>query len=212
MKESALSRFYEDFHRERGKKGTVEIQERLTFISKEVGKDRDVIELGCRYGELLSHFLEGNRVIGVDIDREAINICHARFGIEAKVVDLNGDLPFPPDRFDVVVLTEVLEHLPYPWITLDEIVRILRIGGKFVGSVPNGTHLRNRLRFLFRGVVENDRTHIHHFSVRTLDDLLSRYFDDVHILPVSGRYRLVSDNLLSNYLLFSCRMPKKNTN
>lgn len=208
MNNGLLSRYYENFHGERGKTATIEIPERLDFFSREVGKDHDVIELGCRYGDLLSHFLEGNRVTGIDIDREAIKICKARFGIEAMVADLNGELPFSSDSFDVVVLTEVLEHLPYPRITLDEIVRILRSGGKLVGSVPNGTRLKNRLRFLFRGIVENDRTHIHHFSTRMLRDFLSRYFEDVEILPICGRYLYISENLFSNYLLFSCRNPK----
>lgn len=204
-----VSEFYEDFHAERNKEGTVNLPERLAFIKREVGTGRRVIELGCRYGDLLSTFQAGNDVFGVDIDRNAARICEERFGVPVQIADLSAELPYEADSFDVVVISEVLEHLPYPRVTLGEIARILRPEGKVVGSVPNGTRLQNRIRFLRTGIVDRDRTHLHHFSPASLRALLEMYFEEVHdVEPVGGRYARLSAPLLANMLLFSAEGPR----
>jgi SAM-dependent methyltransferase len=167
------------------------------------------VELGCRSGGLLRHFVDGNDVVGVDIDKRSLRMCQKRFGIETHWADLNSTLPLAESDFDVVVMSEVLEHLPYPSISLGEVVRVLKPSGKFVGSVPNGTRLRNRLRFLFGGPVELDPTHLFHYSEITLTSLLQRYFENVQIVQVSSRFLKLSPGLFANYLLFSCDSPKK---
>ena len=43
-----------------------------------------------------------------------------------------GELPFPDDTFSVVVSTETLEHDPRPWLTVPEMHRVLRPGGRLV--------------------------------------------------------------------------------
>lgn len=204
----AVSQYYEAFQKNRNKAGTMEVPERLQFIRDQVGRDKDVIELGCRFGALIEHFLDGNRVVGADVDRHALEICRTRLSIPTHVVDLNERMPFGAQTFDVVVLSEVLEHLPYPQVTLAEIGRILRKEGKLVGSVPNAVMLRNRLRFLLRGIVELDPTHLQHFSAESLSTLLGQFFEVVHIESVSGRYVSLSKNLFANMLLFSCKAPK----
>jgi SAM-dependent methyltransferase len=203
-----LSEYYESFHEERQKLGTVSIPERFEFIRREVGKDKKVVELGCRFGGLLQYFIEGNEVVGVDIDRNALVICREKFGIETHVANLNDKLPYSNSEFDVVVLSEVLEHLPYPELTFQEISRILKNEGKLVGSVPNATHLRNRLRFLLTGVVELDRTHLQQFSASSLKVMLNGFFENIKIVSVSGRFIGLSERLFANYLLFSCHSPK----
>jgi SAM-dependent methyltransferase len=204
-----LSRYYEAFHEERQKVGTVAVPERLGFVAAEVGTGKDVVELGCRYGDLLAAFVEGNRVTGVDIDRQALDVCAGRYAVVTQVANLNEALPFGDEQFDVVVLSEVLEHLPYPEITLSEIARICRPGGKLVGSVPNGARLRNRLRFLLGGEVDLDRTHLRHFSPRSLTATLDRFFERTRVIPVSGRYVGLSQNLFAGYLLFVSEDPRK---
>jgi SAM-dependent methyltransferase len=203
-----VNQYYEAFQTERKKVGTMDVPERWRFIREEVGRDRDVVELGCRFGALIEHFAEGNRVVGLDVDRRALEICRERLGVATHVANLNEPLPLANASFDVVVLSEVLEHLPYPQITLREIVRVLRNDGKLVGSVPNAVILRNRLRFMFRGVVELDPTHLHHFSQASLSRLMRTFFEEVVIEPIAGRYVRLSKNLFANMLMFSCRRPR----
>jgi SAM-dependent methyltransferase len=59
-------------------------------------------------------------------------------------------LPYEPESFDVVIFTEILEHLDVPptWI-LRNIHQVLRQEGVLIFSVPNLASLRNRVKLLF---------------------------------------------------------------
>lgn len=202
-KHGMLSQYYESFHEERGKKGTVADPARLSFLETEVGTGKDVVELGCRYGDILELVGKGNRLTGLDIDRKALEICAKRTGAVTQIADLNAKLPLEDSSFDIVIITEVLEHLPYPEITLAEAARVLRPGGKIVGSVPNAVRLRNRLMFLLSGVVEIDRTHLQHFGEASLAKRLSLNFKSIVVREVSGRFVRLWPSLFANLLLFS---------
>jgi SAM-dependent methyltransferase len=53
-----------------------------------------------------------------------------------EACDLSQELPFENDSFDTVILSDVLEHLPDPYLLLREVARILRNNGKLLVSVP----------------------------------------------------------------------------
>ncbi len=103
--------------------------ERAGLFGRWIGRGKDLLDLGCRDGTLTRHFREGNRVVGADIDRRALEAARTQYGIEVQRVNLNAPLPFSDARFDAVVLAETLEHLPYPRITLGEVKRVLRPRG-----------------------------------------------------------------------------------
>jgi hypothetical protein len=69
------SRFFEDFQSRREQRGALSIPERLKFIKQEIGKGNDVIELCCRFGDILQLVKDENNVIGVAVDRNAMNFC-----------------------------------------------------------------------------------------------------------------------------------------
>jgi SAM-dependent methyltransferase len=199
-----LSQYYESFHAERGKEGTVALPERTEWIARHVGRGRRVVDLGCRMGDLTALFADGNEVVGVDVDAGALEVCRDRLGIRTVLHDLSRRLPFEDSEFDVAVLSEVLEHLPYPQLTLKEIRRVLRPGGTLVGSVPNGARLHNRLSFLFTGVVEQDRTHLWHYGPGTLRQMLEVAFARVETRLIGGRFRSILPQMTAKYLLFFC--------
>lgn len=73
------------------------------------------------------------------------------WGIQFKSCDLDKpSIPFEDGYFDVIIFTEVLEHIfAPPTQILRELRRILADGGKLIISVPNIANLRNRIKFLF---------------------------------------------------------------
>lgn len=79
---------------------------------------------------------------GVDIwslDPSAKAIERARDELGDKVqVGYSQNLPFPDQHFDVVVMSEVLEHLEDEVLTasLKEVRRVLKKGGRFIGTTP----------------------------------------------------------------------------
>lgn len=185
-----VTRFYEQHHAENEKVGTGRIasRQRIGMLVDWVGTGKDLLDLGCRDGELTSNYMAGNRVTGCDIDRNALEIARGR-GINGVYADLNEDLPFPDQSFDVVVTGEVLEHVMFPPMTVREIARVLRPGGMLVGSVPNGYRLKARRQFLFGGDVDTNpfHEHLHTFAWWTLQRMLEERFVDVQTTAVGGR-------------------------
>jgi SAM-dependent methyltransferase len=169
------------------------------------GPGRRVLDLGCRYGALTRAYTDGNDVVGVDVDRDALAQA-AKLGIETRWADIEQPLEFPDASFDVVVAGELLEHLREPASVVAEIRRVLRPGGRFVGSLPNAFRLRNRLVFLVGRPPEDDPTHLHLFSPADVRALLAGW-EDVELDYVIGRFVRLHPRLFSNLIVFSARAP-----
>lgn len=197
----SLSEQYEKHHRERRDDGDfVFVPERIPFFQAAIGRGRRVLDLGCRSGAFTRHFLEGNEVVGLDVDRAALEKA-AALGIEPVVANVEEPLPFEDASFDAVVAGELFEHLRFPEAVVAEARRVLRPGGVLVGSVPNAFRLQSRLRFLRGHAPENDPTHLHLFSPSAVRMLLAD-FDDVRFEYVGGRYRRLHARLLARDLVF----------
>jgi SAM-dependent methyltransferase len=202
----SLSEQYERHHRERRDEGDfVFVPERIPLFQEAIGRGRRVLDLGCRSGAFTRHFLDGNEVVGLDVDRVALDKA-AQLGIEPVVANVEEPLPFDDASFDAVVAGELFEHLQFPEAVVAEARRVLRPGGVLVGSVPNAFRVQSRLRFLRGRPPEDDPTHLHMFSPDAVRALLGD-FDDVRIEYVGGRYRRLSARLLARDLVFSARRP-----
>lgn len=197
---------YEEHHREHREGGDfVFVTERIPLFREAIGRGRRVLDLGCRSGALTRHFLDGNTVVGLDVDRAALAKAEA-LGIETVVADVEQPLPFEDGSFDAVVAGELLEHLRFPDELVTEIRRVLRPGGVLVGSVPNAFNVQNRLRFL-RGLhPERDRTHLHMFRPEDLRELLAG-FSGLRLSFVGGRYVRLSARLFAQDVVFSALKP-----
>jgi SAM-dependent methyltransferase len=198
----SLQERYEEHHRERRDEGDfVFVPERIPLFLEAIGAGRRVLDLGCRSGALTKHFLAGNDVVGLDVDRTALAKAQA-LGIETVEANVEEPLPLDDESFDAVVAGELLEHLRFPEALVAEARRVLRPGGVFVGSVPNAYRLQSRLTFLRGQPPEDDPTHLHMYSPSQVRALLGR-FSDVHVSFVGGRYRRLHPRLLACDLVFS---------
>jgi 2-polyprenyl-3-methyl-5-hydroxy-6-metoxy-1,4-benzoquinol methylase len=183
---SGLESKYVAHHAERARYGfSYRMAERGPQFAAWIGKGKRVLDLGCRDGSLTQYFAAGNKVIGVDIDRQALALARQKLGIATVWLDLNlHSVPFAERSFDVVVAGELLEHLVNPLSVVSQVHRVLAAGGMFVGSVPNSFHWRARLAFL-RGHSVEDPTHLHLFSMSRVRETL-REFAALDLLPVGG--------------------------
>ncbi|MGA2283482.1 MAG: class I SAM-dependent methyltransferase [Candidatus Dormibacteria bacterium] len=140
-----------------------------------------VLDLGAADGSVAAMLKElGCRVWGVERDpiaaEEATRYCE-----EVAVDDLNElDLAdrFPGQRFDVVLMLDILEHLTRPVELLRRVGSVLADGGWGVISVPNVAHLSVRLAllqgsFTYTDLGLLDRTHLKFFDRAGVDGLLS---------------------------------------
>ena len=203
-----LSERYAEHNRlERGAGFVFAGAERIRLFRGYVGgPGRRVLDLGCRDGALTKAYAEGNEIVGVDADREALAEA-AKLGIETHWADLDQPLPFEDAGFDVVVAGELLEHLRDPRRVVAEVQRVLRAGGTFVGSVPNAYRLKNRLRFLAGRKPEDDPTHLQMFSADDVRTLLSG-FDEPRLHFIAGRLVFLHARLFANDVVFAGRKPR----
>jgi SAM-dependent methyltransferase len=199
---SDLSERYEEHHRARRDAGDfVFVPERIPLFQAAIGTGGRVLDLGCRSGALTRHLLEGNTVVGLDVDGAALEKA-AALGIEPVQANVEELLPFEGESFDAVVAGELLEHLQFPDALVAEIRRVLRPGGVLVGSVPNAFRLQSRLRFLRGRPAEDDPTHLRMFSPDAMRGLLGA-FANVRIDFVGGRYARLNARLLARDLVFT---------
>ena len=76
----------------------------------------------------------------------------ARYPVHVDRFDIEGPFPYEDGRFDIVIFTEVLEHLSRdPSQTMSEINRITKTGGYLLLSTPNCASVRSVLRILRGG-------------------------------------------------------------
>lgn len=97
------------------------------------------LDVGCSLG----HFIEGIRrksrwkVAGVEWSEESVQFGRTQLGLDIRQGELAG-CNFEPGSIDYLHVNNVLEHVRDPIGFLKECRRILRAGGTFCLSVPNG--------------------------------------------------------------------------
>jgi 2-polyprenyl-3-methyl-5-hydroxy-6-metoxy-1,4-benzoquinol methylase len=145
-----------------------------------VGTNKRVLELGCGSGHMSSVLRErGCNIIGVEIDPQAAQAA-GRTCERVILGDLdyiNFDREIGNDRFDVVLLADVLEHLKDPLSVLRSVKRFLLPGGSIVISVPNVAHVSVRLallagQFPYGETGLLDQTHLRFLTRDSLEKLL----------------------------------------
>ncbi len=184
---SQVAEFYEEFQSHGKYDYFYGDEARKNLYVELIGQGNQILEVGCRSGNLTQYYHEGNEVVGVDVDRNALVEFGKRLDLESHWVDVDSEpLPFREGQFDVVVFSEVMEHLRFPQKTLEEIQRVLKPEGRMIGSVPNSFRLRNRLKFLFGNAFEVDASHLRSYSHVLLRRELSTFFNRIEIHPISG--------------------------
>ena len=189
---NSLEKIYHTHHTERrGNYFVLHGEERGSFLIRNIGKGKKILDIGCRDGALTKYYAEDNSVTGVDIDTSALERAKKLIpGITTDHFDLNGDWPVG-GNFDAVVACEVIEHLYYPSEVLKKIYNQLNNGGFLIGSIPNAFSFQSRLRILF-GTKKNtpfaDPTHINHFSESEFRNLLeSTGFKNIKIETITSK-------------------------
>jgi SAM-dependent methyltransferase len=203
---TSLGERYEEHHRDRRDEGDfVFVPERIPLFRAAIGTGKRVLDLGCRSGQLTKHLLDGNAVVGLDVDAAALEKA-AALGIEPVQANVEEPLPFEDASFDAVVAGELFEHLQFPDALVGEIRRVLRPGGVLVGSVPNAFRAQSRLRFLRGRPPEDDPTHLRMFSPAALRTMLAG-FESVQLSYVGGRFARLHARLFARDVVFSGVRP-----
>lgn len=142
------------------------------------GNGGEYLDVGCGTGLILRHLPKGSTGIDLNprhLERAKTYVPHANI--------ILGDaekLEFPDSSFSTVICTEVLEHLVHPEQALSEIRRVLKPGGRLMGSTPHHA-LIWRFRWLSSTHYHNEPFH-NEFTERELRSLFSDW--KIHYLQL----------------------------
>lgn len=121
-----------------------------------------VADIGCGDGATLCQIHENLIVQGVlrpdkkvvwkgyDLSPEGIRIARQR-GVEAEILNIENPLSsdFPEEKFDLILFSEVLEHLVDTDTAIRNLHRLLKPSGLLILSTPNLAAWYNRIFLLF---------------------------------------------------------------
>ena len=137
-----------------------------------------VLDVGCGFATTSARIQQlGNEVTGIDSSPEIADIAAKRLShiVQADVLEVDlGDA-----QYDVIIMADVLEHLPWPVSSLKRYLRWLAPDGSVIISLPNVglwsvrlAHLFGRWEYDETGVL--DRTHLRFFTRRSARWLMSQ--------------------------------------
>lgn len=137
---------------------------------------KTVIDLGAGDGALSSLMARrGAKVVVVDNQEAGLAIARKMFearGLPGEFVQGDaGHTPLPNESADVVMCSEIIEHLDHPEEMLQEAHRLLKPGGILVITTPH------RLGEIFMS-----QFHVHEYEPTELKSLVEKTFDQVSVL------------------------------
>lgn len=121
-----------------------------------------MLDVGCGSGvSLLEAKALGATAFGIEADPNVKPIA-AALGLSIHFGSLQ-DMPFPEQRFDLIVMNQVIEHLPDPDLALQALSERLTPNGRMLLVFPNTASLWRHL-FGSRWINWHIPYHLHHFD------------------------------------------------
>lgn len=181
---NALYKIYFDYYRSwdlsRSEK-EVSLMKSNTFLGylhhiKPYCSSGTLLDVGCATGTLMRVAQKmGYDVYGVEISPEGIKRCREQFGY-SKIVE--GDLrteDFPFEFFDVIILSDVLEHIIEPYLFLNILRNFLKSDGYLLIVTPNTSSWTRKT--MGKRWLHYKEEHIYYYNISNIRKLLSSHFD-----------------------------------
>jgi 2-polyprenyl-3-methyl-5-hydroxy-6-metoxy-1,4-benzoquinol methylase len=149
------------------------------YIFAEVPEKIRVLDVGCATGLLGKRLREekGCFVVGIELDEKMAQEARRHLN-QVIIADLDEPFVLNSSTFDVIVFSDILEHLKNPAGLLKKLEHNLSDDGFYLISVPNIAFIKVRFDLLLgkfdynsRGGIM-DETHLHFYTRKTLLDLL----------------------------------------
>ena len=156
-----------------------------------------VLEIGCACGATLREIGHRNptaNLYGVELNEKAAEVA-APF---ATILSMDVERLDPAEikeRFDYIVMGDVVEHLLDPWAAIQNMRELLVPGGAIVASIPNVAHISNLYnvlggRWTYEDMGLLDRTHFRFFTRQEIIKL----FEGANLAVDEIRYKNIHMN------------------
>jgi len=99
-------------------------------------KEDNLLDVGCWSGDTILNLKDRCNVWGMDIDKEKIDKIDSEIKEKIKLGDVTVNIPFK-EKFDYILLSEVIEHVSDDEKALKNISNSLKKGGKLILTTPH---------------------------------------------------------------------------
>ena len=151
----------------------------ISFIDKN-SKGLTILEIGAGSGATLLELKQSgfaNKIYGYDI----VDLCKNKNEFEQFVVGNIEQEHFPfNEKFDIIILADVLEHLIEPEVVLKKISPYLKDNGSIYISLPNIRYFKAVYQIFFKGNFKYeeegvlDKTHLRFFCKMNMKQLITK--------------------------------------
>ena len=126
------------------------LEYRLRAVAKKIKRGK-VLDVGCKWAVIYQYLKHKDiEYTGFDFSEESLKLAEKKAQNCTFVLGDAYKLPFKANSFDYVIFTEIIEHFENPGLVLKECLRVLKKGGKIIGTTPNATEVIRVVKALFR--------------------------------------------------------------
>jgi 2-polyprenyl-3-methyl-5-hydroxy-6-metoxy-1,4-benzoquinol methylase len=129
-------------------------------------KNHKILDAGCGPG-FFSNFIyqktKSNNIFGCDFSSVAISLAKKKYP-NLSFLESNLEVGLP-EKFDFIFCLSVLEHIEYPEITLNQLLKQLNPNGKLIITIPNGR-------------LDSFDGHIHFWSIESWNLFLNKNIEN----------------------------------
>ena len=182
-----------------------------------------LLDIGCATGEFLNYCKNnGWKVMGIEPDEDAQKFAKTQYNLDVFPESLLNDAP--ANKFDVISMWHVLEHVHLLEPRIEQIKTYLQNDGVAIIAVPNAACKDAEIYKEFWAGYDLPR-HLYHFTQKSILELFKKNeftlietipmkFDSYYISMLSEKYKTGKGNLVKAFLngYISNRWAKGNNN
>ncbi|WP_396632723.1 class I SAM-dependent methyltransferase [Maribacter sp. R86514] len=181
------------------------LNKKVQLINHYTNQEKKLLDIGCGTGEFLIHAKNKNwKTVGVELNDQA------RQKASNKKIDTFKSLDnLNNQKFDVITLWHVLEHLPNLEDQILKIKSLLEKNGTLIIAVPNYKSYDAKYYKQYWAAYDTPR-HLWHFSQKAIKtifaeknfivkDTLPMYFDSYYVSLLSENYKNGSSNYIKAF-------------
>ena len=153
MASNNTEEYYNGFYKELSKLDELRNTfEKIESFLPELKGNENIVDIGCGHGGVCHELIkQGFDVSGIEINQDAIKSLKEK---GFKILQTNITKPFDiVDRFNIVCILDVLEHLFDPYLLLKEAKKITKKDGYIIVMIPLYFDIVDRFKILFTGSV-----------------------------------------------------------
>jgi 2-polyprenyl-3-methyl-5-hydroxy-6-metoxy-1,4-benzoquinol methylase len=185
-----------------------------SLIPRLIGKkNAQVLDVGCNNGLIGREIIRSSQtsVDGVDINGEALEEAKKTY---RKVFERDlgkSKLEIDDEKYDYIIFSDILEHLPRPDLILKDARKYLKDDGEIFICLPNIARFEIRIKLLLGnfdyspGILSED--HLRFFTKKSAKNLIQNCGYKIEtIIPTGMGHRLkIFTNLTAFQFIFVCK-------